>query len=579
MKYIYKLIVLFAMFFACNVLAVEVDIKCPEGISAGSSGTCTVTATTKTDESYTLEGFSVKSEGPITVNGTKGVTTLISGTTNTLGTVVVRANASSGVAKVIVNITLASGENTFDLPATSDSITIVSSDNTLKSITINDKTITISNRQLTSYDAEVKGSTVEVKATANDSSATITGLGNKKLACGDNKVVLNVKASNGDTKNYTLTIKRVCEENVLKDIKVSSGKLSPNFDKSKYDYTVTVSKEIEKITIKAVKNFDAQKITGEVENASLQMGSNKFVLTATNEENKQQKYNVTVIRDEALSTKAYLTSLSLSSGKINFDQNVLNYSTRVLYEVEKINVMATPLEDGANIKIEGNDNLKVGENTITVTVTTKNNEQNTYTILVNRLKQGESIGDNPNIKSITVNGYNLNFNYDKSDYKLLISEEEKLDIKVEMEDDLATYQIAGNHDLKDKSKIKIVAKSADELKTRTYTIEIAKPHSKTIFYIIGIFLLLAILGGIALAYYLTNKKKKEKVDVNGLKLDEEAETLTTNKIIGDDKVINTPIINDHNQNKTDQQPTKCPFCQRELLNLTETCPYCKNKLF
>ena len=568
MKKILYLIPILGLFITFNVNAAgpEVKLSCPEIVTT-SSAKCTLSASNTNSKEYTVENFKISVSGP--VNATEYVNDTT--TDGEFATISFKPTASTGSIKFKTEVSLKNAEENFDKSYEKEAtIAIVSSDNTLKSITINDKTITIANKNLTEYKAEVKGKTADVKAEASDSSATITGVGNKNLACGDNKITISVKASNGSSKDYNLTIKRICEENVLKEIKLSTGVLSPAFNKNTYDYTVTLSKEIDKITIKGTKNFDAQKLAGEVENAALQIGSNNFNLIVTDEENKEQKYNITVIRDESLSSKAYLTSMTLSSGKINFDQNTFNYKTRVLYEVTKLNIMATPLEEGAKVTATGATDLKVGENTVLVTVTTKNNEKNTYTILVNRLKQGESIGDNPNIKNITISGYDLNFDYDKTDYKLLINDENELNITVEMEDELATYQIVGNHDLKDKSVIQIITKSTDELQNKTYNIEISKPHSNKIFYIIGAILLALLLAGIILAYYLVNKKKKEKnIDVNGVEIENKE---PTNPVLASSEIVNTEV----NQNNNE---TKCPYCQRDLLITNEICPYCGNKIF
>lgn len=577
-------VILISLFMITNVKAIEVKITCPEVIAYGSTGKCNVTATTSADEiDYVVSNVTHSSTGNINVTGyTAGTTTLAGGTSNNIGTLSVKPSATSGSGKATVKITIKNdGNSEMNFTESSDSIAIVSSVNTLDSITINDKKITIANKDLTSYTAETNGKTAKIEATPTDSSATVSGLGTKNLECGDNKVTLSVKATNGSNKDYTLNIKRKCEENVLKNITLSSGTLNPKFDKKTTDYKVTVSKDIEKITIKGEKNYDKQIITGEVTDAALVFGPNNFVLTVTNEDNKEIKYNISVTRDETLTSNALLKSLSLSSGKIKFDPNTFEYKTRVLYEVEKVDVLAAPAVDSSKVTAKGSDKLIVGENTVIVKVTTENNESKEYKILITRLKQGETIGDNPNIKSLTIDGYNLNFDYNTDKYKLLIGEEEKLNINVEMEDELATYQIVGNHDLKNKSIIQIVAKSADEEKSRTYTIEIAKPTSNKIFYIIGIGLLSLLVIGLAVAYYFVNKKKKSKVDANGFKLEEqETEQLITDKIINNEGPINTPIINDNAvQNQETSPSLKCPYCTRELLTVTEKCPYCGNNLY
>ena len=67
-----------------------------------------------------------------------------------------------------------------------------------------------------------------------------------------------------------------------------------------------------------------------------------------------------------------------------FDATVLNYSLTVPYKVSEVNVKAVAV-DGATVgAISGNDNLCVGENTVTVPVTTTKEKIVTYIITINR---------------------------------------------------------------------------------------------------------------------------------------------------------------------------------------------------
>lgn len=306
----------------------------------------------------------------------------------------------------------------------------------------------------------------------------------------------------------------------LKDIKLSRGILSPAFAKNVYSYTVKVDSDVDKISIDAIKNDAGQKIEGEVVDAVLKYGKNSFKLVVSNGTSSKRTYEVVVERQDNRDSNASLLSLSLSTGKIKFSPSIYAYETKVLYEVENIDVIATAEKDTSKVTVDGAKNLKVGENTITITVTAEKGNEQKYTIKVNRLAAGQTIGDNANIKSITISGYKFDFDYDKQEYKLVIKNEDKLIIDIVMEDPNASYQILGNSNLKDGSVITITTMSQDGTTTQTYTIEITKPKYSIYYVIAGVLISLAIATPIAF-YFKYVKPKKELTDINGNKIHKE----------------------------------------------------------
>lgn len=104
--------------------------------------------------------------------------------------------------------------------------------------------------------------------------------------------------------------------------------------------------------------------------------------------------NLTV-KDKALSADARLKSFSLSNAKLSpaFSMGRTSYTSEVLYETTKVNVYATAYDKDAKVtSVSGNTNLKVGKNTITVTVQAANGTQKKYTVTLTRLKEGEKLG-------------------------------------------------------------------------------------------------------------------------------------------------------------------------------------------
>lgn len=394
----------------------------------------------------------------------------------------------------------------------------------------------------------------------------------------------------------------------LKGIKVSSGKLSPEFSKDVYSYVIKLDKTVDKITIEGIKEDNAQTITGEVKNVPIKFGVNNYSLVVSNGSNQRRTYGVIVVREDNRDANSKLASLSVNPGGIIFDPAVLEYRIKVLNNVNEITVLATPEKGTSTVNVEGNKNLKDGENTITVKVTAEKGNQTVYKIKVDRLAEGETLGDNANIQDIKIKGYNLKFDYDKEKYSLVIGKEKKLNIKVIMEDKNATYKITGNENIEDGTLIKIITQSLDGQNSKTYEISITKPNYTFSYIATGILLGLVIL--IPLVVYIKYvKEKKQTLDVNGYKddkayHDEYVKTTiigsNNNNQIGQNitpgQVPSQKTLNQYiNQNNTNQminnEPqvadyktasnmanNKCPNCGRELLGTPKICPYCNMTL-
>ena len=408
--------------------------------------------------------------------------------------------------------------------------------------------------------------------------------------------------SNGNNNNNTGTVND--GSTYLQDIRLSRGILTPAFAKNVLKYTTKVDATVDKITIEARKGNANQFIEGEVSDANLSYGKNVFKLVVSNGDSPKRTYEVTIIRQDNRDTNAFLSSLSLSSGAIKFDPNVFEYETKVLYDINALSILATPEKTTSTVTITGDKNLKVGENLVVITVKSQRGNQKQYKIKVTRLKQGEEIGDNANIKNIIVYGYKLDFDYNRREYTLLIDKEKSLNITVEMDDPQATYEIIDNADLEDGSLIKIVTTSHDGTASQTYTIEVAKP-TYTIHYVIAAVAVILVVTLPLLFYFKYVKPKKELVDINGNKISkEELENSRLRKkvdttIPGEEaKVVrevpkeqtNTTVeapkyaVNITEGSVPIEQPTvsvassKCPKCGRELLGTPSICPYCNTKL-
>lgn len=86
-----------------------------------------------------------------------------------------------------------------------------------------------------------------------------------------------------------------------------------------------------------------------------------------------------------------LKSLKINPGNLKpkFDPKVTEYTTKIDYESNKIILSAVPEDDNAKVTVDGNENLSVGNNKITVKVKAESGETKEYIITATRNEEKE----------------------------------------------------------------------------------------------------------------------------------------------------------------------------------------------
>lgn len=207
---------------------------------------------------------------------------------------------------------------------------------------------------------------ITISASKTETAQLITGTGTFNLSSGRNTFKVTVTAENGITKIYTIFV-NVAEDisNTLNSLTVDKGTLTPAFDKSIKNYVVDVDGSETQITINATGN---NTITG-IGTFNLNEGANTFEIISTDENGIQNKYIVVVNRGTI--TSNYLQSLIVDGYTLEeeFNKETYLYNLKIVNEVSTLNIIATPEDKNATVVITGNNNLKTGENTISITVT------------------------------------------------------------------------------------------------------------------------------------------------------------------------------------------------------------------
>jgi hypothetical protein len=175
--------------------------------------------------------------------------------------------------------------------------------------------------------------------------------------------------------------------NNLSSLTVSEGILA--FNKATTSYTVIVDNAITSVTIGATAEDPKATVSG-TGTKTLKVYSNTFNIVVTAENGTKKTYKVNVVRRDAdgnagaLSTNNNLSSLSVEGCSLNFLASQLEYRCEVDNLTTKVNVTAKTDDDKATVVIENIDPLSVGDNSITVSVTSESGDVKVYTVIVNR---------------------------------------------------------------------------------------------------------------------------------------------------------------------------------------------------
>lgn len=175
--------------------------------------------------------------------------------------------------------------------------------------------------------------------------------------------------------------------NYLSSLTVDGYKLSQEFDKQTVKYSIEQTITDESIKINATTDDSRAKVDGNGE-VRLQSGENEIEIVVTAENGLKRTYIIKVNKKVA-GESLKLKSLSLVAVENNkdkyeieispeFNKDIFFYSCEVYNDVNKIDIDLLTLDENTNVKIEGNDNLQEGENTITITVTSDNSDSSMY---------------------------------------------------------------------------------------------------------------------------------------------------------------------------------------------------------
>ena len=220
---------------------------------------------------------------------------------------------------------------------------------------------------------------------------------------------------------------------------------------------------------------------------------------------------------------------------------MLQYTAQVDLDVTKLELEAKAENSKATVKIEGNEELKEGENNIKITVTAEDKRTKTYTIKVTKgeilPQEPDNNGDDNALKlsELKILGVNFEngFDPDKYIYELTLNlAVNDLSITAVANQADAKVEILGNENFKEgENLVTIMLTSQDGTQTATYQIKVTMPADATNaqndlqFYLIcgGSAVIAIIAIGVIIAIYKRRNKEEDFEEEETIEYKEETE--------------------------------------------------------
>lgn len=324
----------------------------------------------------------------------------------------VTISVSGGAGKVNVSATNASlSKTTLDLMLQS-SMTITCTAGNSGTISINASGVVAD--YSTENDANISASPKSVKIVQSAS-----GNNNNGNSTSGNNAGKTETNTNPNTKSNVAT---------LSNLGIKPNDFS-GFKSGIYSYNVEVPNETESIEVYASKGQNGQTISG-TGKKTLKEGTNTFNVVVTAEDGKTKKtYTINVTRkakedkteektnetsnensgEDPLEEKFGLSELKIEGLEIEpqFQTDIYEYKVELKEDLDKLNITTLATKANATVEITGNENLKEGENIITILVKGENEDETAaYQIVVNKiLEKQENTENNSNqdkIKKIII---------------------------------------------------------------------------------------------------------------------------------------------------------------------------------
>ena len=177
-------------------------------------------------------------------------------------------------------------------------------------------------------------------------------------------------------------------------LRLSHEGISPQFDTNVTEYYITVDTSVDTLDVEAIPENPNAKV--EVSGSGkMILGKNSITIKVTSEDGTQSKtYTIYVTKtDDIEKANANLETLAIRQGTLipEFsDVQYTEYRVEIDNSIETIDILAIPQNQNANVTIQKDDVMQIGDNKILINVTAEDGITNKkYEVTVHRRTEEE----------------------------------------------------------------------------------------------------------------------------------------------------------------------------------------------
>lgn len=318
-----------------------------------------------------------------------------------------------------------------------------------------------------SYEVESATLTGELE----DKNATVTGFSTYDLKVGKNILSVQVVSVEGVVRYYQVVVTRKANtEARLASLQVTDSKLSPNFDKDQYEYSLSTT--FTSLNISAIP-LDSNATVEVIGNQNLQLGNNQVIIRVTAHDKVTTKDYILNVEKEK-SKNNNLESLEVVGKDFtpDFSKTTTVYYLDVDNKTETIQVNATAEDENATITGDGLVNLIAGVNYVQIIVTSEAGTEKMYTIIVTR-----EANSNNYLSKLEVSSGNLSPEFLKTvnDYTVTVPYEvDTITLSGVAEDPNAIVTGFDQYSLEVGQNEFVIVVTSEDGETNTYTVTVTR---------------------------------------------------------------------------------------------------------
>lgn len=390
----------------------------------------------------------------------------------------VRLNTGDNTISIIVTAENGTTKKTYNLVITREK----SNNADLSSMIISDGILSPSfNSNITQYEVIVpyEVDNLNIEAKTSSPNAQITSItGNNNLTVGTNNASVTVIAEDGTLKIYSIKILRQpSTNNFLDNLSIKDNNNTEYIDtflKTKLNYNITVSNEIDKIIIDAKAEDNSSKVVGLGEK-TLDIGNNSLEIGVTSASGIERVYVVNIIREA--NSNDFLSNLEVVGYNLTpkFNKSTYSYTLDVDSLVDKVIINATPEVNTTTVVGTGEFILNTNSNTFNIDVTSAYGTSKTYVIVINK-----AASDNNYLSNLAISPGTLDPSFNKNilEYNVHVDNSTTImDISTQKEHDKAQITGDGVKSISVGSQTFNINVKAENNEVRTYKINVTRDAS------------------------------------------------------------------------------------------------------